>query len=121
MPAGRPKGSRDAPRERMLRLIEERWPAFSPALEMLEQCMIVKADLDSRTAARLDDIEMYKQGELDFEEIRDPIPTSERAELVAMIDKPARYLLPQLKAQDIKIEGAGDGFVFKVIMDDKGA
>ena len=110
MPAGRPKGSQDNPRQRMLRSLsqafEERgWSEFMPIAEMAVLATEGRIDLQARKAEHAADAERVKAGEMDRADATPRPNNADRAIVSGMFERTAAFLYPRLKAAEISVGG----------------
>lgn len=98
----RPQGS-FSPRERMLRDLERKYPKFSPVPRLVEQAEKVRLEIAAQERQHKADL---KAGAA---EPTPPVSRADRALLHKLYVDTARFLVPQLRAQDITLGGAGGG------------
>lgn len=98
---GRPKGSTNKPRGRMVAELYERYPDLNLLAEMYEQYQHAAALVEER--AKVDRGEAEPDGE------HVPVTIGDRNQLQQMAERPLKFLLPQLKAMDVKHEGHAGG------------
>ena len=120
MPAGRPKGSIDMPRQRMLRGLEEQYPNLNVICRIMEQAELARDDMAQRTEEykrfrdhgempAVPDVQRGEGGELELAQQPQRVPVGERNMLTGMYEKAARFLLPQLKATEMAVGGLEGG------------
>ena len=100
MPGDR-TGVKNAPRQRLLRRVEETLPGFEPVADMAYLAYEAKEELLRRLAKAEADAKRVKDGGLPADEA-EPKPTlADRALVVGMYEKVAVFFHPKLKAQQI--------------------
>jgi hypothetical protein len=96
------KGIPNAPRQQMLSELRDRYPKLNLMAEMVDLAMMAKKDVEKRQEW----MEDPKKADGPFE----PVTNAELSTVQQMFERPAKYLLPQLKAIDMSVgglEGAG--------------
>ena len=106
---GSRKGRHNNPRERMLRFIEDQWPDFDPVARMIEQAEITRAEMIEQDRLHKAEQKVCDAGGISQEDVTPAVPRADRNMLTSMYERPARYLAPRLKEQEIKIGGLDGG------------
>lgn len=101
----RPKGGTYSPRERMLRELERKYPRFSPVPRMVEQAEKVRLEIAAQEKQHKADL---KAGAA---EPTPPVSRADRALLHGLYVSTAKFLVPQLRAQDITMGGVDGGAI----------
>jgi len=95
------KGVPNKPRGRWVAEIHERYPELNLLEEMISNYQQAKASVEAR--AKVDAGEAEADGE------HRPVTEGDYNNLQMMAERPLKFLLPQLKAMDVKHQGNNGG------------